>query len=84
MTTKLTLNMEKSILDEAKKFALVNNLNLNKLVESFFTNLIDEKKNFKKDIPISDFVKSISLKVDLPVDFNYKDEIAQLIDEKYK
>jgi hypothetical protein len=44
--------------------------------------LTSEKKN--DEIQISEFVKSLSLKTNLPADFDYKKERYKYLEKKYK
>ena len=50
METKLTLKLDKGIIDSAKKYAENNHKSLSRLVEDFFRNLIYEN-NLRKKYP---------------------------------
>jgi len=51
METKLTLKLDKSIIQSAKKYAKNNDKSLSKLVEDYFRNLVMEDEPTKKNIP---------------------------------
>ena len=42
MDTKLTLKLDKAVIQSVKKYAQSNNKSLSKLVESYFRNLVSE------------------------------------------
>jgi antitoxin component of RelBE/YafQ-DinJ toxin-antitoxin module len=81
METKLTLRLDKKIIDRAKDYAQNHNISLSKMVESFLDSLTKQKS---KDIEITPLVESLSGVVKLPKDFDYKKEYANYLTEKYK
>ena len=48
MKTKLTLKLDQSVIQSAKKYAETNNCSLSKLVEDYFKNLISDNKAQKQ------------------------------------
>ena len=46
METKLTLKLDQGIINSAKKYAEENHKSLSKLVEDFFSNLVNEEKSY--------------------------------------
>jgi hypothetical protein len=48
METKLTLKLDKSVIESAKEYAQNNNNSLSKLVENYFRNLITRKESPQK------------------------------------
>ena len=52
METKLTLKLDKSIIQSAKKYAEDNDKSLSKLVEDYFRNLLTEDEPTKKNSPL--------------------------------
>lgn len=57
MDTKLTLSLDKKVIEEAKKYAKRKNISLSKLIESYLNKVSVEQK----DMPgISPLVKSLS------------------------
>lgn len=81
MDTKLTLKLEKVVIEEAKKYAASKNYSLSRLVESYLKSLISESKS--KDFKISPFVKSLSAGQSLPVDIDYKKEYREHLANKH-
>jgi hypothetical protein len=58
METKLTLKLDKAIIQSVKKYAQNNNKSLSKLVESYFRNLVSESD--KKKSMYSPLVEELS------------------------
>ena len=49
MNTKLTLNLDKGVIEEAKSYAKENNVSLSKLIENYLNSLTKtSKKEIKK------------------------------------
>ena len=85
MDTKLTLKLDKFVIDKAKVYASTNKRSLSRIIESYLRSLIN--KNDPKDsddIEISPFVKSIATGVNIPADFDYKKEYRDYLTQKYK
>lgn len=85
MDTKLTLKLDKYVIDKAKEYAASHKRSLSRLIESYLKSLIDKDSPDSQDeIEISPFVKSMASGVKLPEDFDYKREYADYLSEKYK
>ena len=85
MDAKLTLKFDKQVVENAKQYAVKNNKSLSRIIESYLKLLTSkEKNNDVEEIVITDFVKSLSIKTDLPADYNYKEDYGDYISEKYK
>ena len=84
MDSKLTLKLDKSVIEQPKQYAKEQQISLSRLIENYLASLTQKDKSNKKEIEISPFVKSIATGVSLPNDFNYKEEIADYLLEKYK
>ena len=52
METKLTLKLDQSVVQSAKKYAKNNNRSLSKLVEDYLRNLVSEGKPGKRFSPL--------------------------------
>jgi len=85
MDTKLTLKLDKFVIDKAKDYATTHKRSLSRIIESYLRSLVS-KKNPKDsdDIEISPFVKSMTTGVKIPADFNYKKEYGDYLTHKYK
>ena len=81
MDKKLTLSLDKTIIDNAKNYAKSNNISLSKLIESYLTTLTKRKGNPAEITPL---VESLSGVISLDKDFDVKDAYADYLIEKYK
>ncbi|MDR0865328.1 MAG: DUF6364 family protein [Candidatus Symbiothrix sp.] len=86
MDAKLTLKLNKGIVEKAKEYASSNHQSLSKLVESYLHLLVitESNKLNNQEITISPFVKSMSSGVHIPADLDYKTEYSNHLTEKYK
>ena len=85
MDAKLTLKLDKEVIDKAKEYASSHQKSLSRMIESYLKSLIDkEYEGVDNDIEISPFVKSMQTGVKLPADFDYKKEYGDYLAEKYK
>ena len=85
MDTKLTLKLDKFVIEQAKKYASSHKRSLSRIIESYLRSLINRDKNDdESDLEISPFVKSMSTGVNIPADFDYKSEILNHLIEKHK
>jgi hypothetical protein len=81
MNAKLTLSLDKRVIEQAKKYAKKKNISLSKLIEAYLNKAsFDEKEQ----PDISPLVRSLSGVIKLPKDFNHKKQYAQFLSEKYK
>jgi hypothetical protein len=83
MDTKLTLRLNDDVIKRAKEYASSHNISLSKMIESYLDSITKEKEEIGK-ITITPFVKSLSSKIDLPDDYDYKKEYRDYLEEKYK
>ena len=85
MDTKLTLKLDKFVIEQAKEYASSQKRSLSGIIESYLKSLIN-RENIKSenDIEISPFVKSISTGTKIPADIDYKSEILSHLEEKHK
>jgi hypothetical protein len=81
MDTKLTLNVDKKVIEKAKAYAKSQKISLSRLIESYLASLISQKS---KDIDISPLVESLSGVIELDKDFDYKQKYTDYLIEKYK
>ena len=85
MDTKLTLKLDKFVIEQAKEYASSHNRSLSRIIESYLRSLINrDKNNDKSDLEISPFVKSMFTGVNIPADLDYKSEILDHLIEKHK
>ena len=81
MDKKLTLSLNKTIIESAKNYAKSNNISLSKLIESYLTSLTKSKRSSAEITPL---VKSLSGVISIEKDFDVKDAYTDYIIEKYK
>ena len=81
MKAKLTLQLNKDVIEQAKAYARTQDVSLSKLIESLLSKLVSEK-----DEPgsISPLVKSLSGVIELPEDYNFREDYTDYLEEKYK
>ena len=85
MNTKLTLKLDKYVIDSAKKYAASRRKSLSRMIESYLRSIIiDDSSDMKEDKQISPFVKSMSTGVKIPSDYDYKKEYGDHVSKKYK
>jgi hypothetical protein len=80
MDTKLTLKLKKKVIDQAKKYADDHKTSLSKLIENYLAAITDENGEMEN---ISPLVRSISGVIELPDNFNHKENYHNRITEKY-
>lgn len=81
MNTKLTLNIDKYIIENAKDYAKRNKISLSKLIESYLNSLTHNKK---KKRHISPLVESLTGVIPKNSDINDKDEYFDYLSQKYQ
>jgi len=79
MTTKLTLTVEKSIIERAKIYARNTGRSLSELVENYLETITEENSNQK----ISPKLKKIVGAVQLPKDFDEEKELRSYVEKKH-
>ena len=85
MDTKLTLKLDKFVIEQAKEYASLHKRSLSRIIESYLRSLINRDKNDDESgIEISPFVKSMSTGVKIPADLDYKSEILNHLADKHK
>ena len=85
MDTKLTLKLDKQVIDKAKAYASSHKRSLSGIIEAYLKTLIERKKTQPDDdIEISPFVKSLRTGVKFPANIDYKEAYGNYLAEKYK
>lgn len=78
MTTKLTLSINKTVIEKAKLYAKGNNQSLSQIVESYLEKITSE--NIELGDTELDSIRGI---ITLPKDFNLKEETRKLRTKKH-
>ena len=79
MTTRLTLTVEKSIIEKAKLYAKHSGRSLSELIENYLETLTEESTGKT----LSPALKKIVGKVKLPVDFDEEKELRAYFENKH-
>lgn len=82
MDSKLTIKLDKSIIEQAKTYASIQKISLSSIIESYLAK-ITTSTNSTEEIEPSKFAKSLSLNSKLSQDFDYKQEIRDILSKKY-
>ena len=82
MDTKLTIKLNKEIIDKAKVYSKTRKISLSKLIETYL-NLITTKEKTNEEY-ISPLVQELSGIVQIPDDFNIKKTYTDYLFNKYK
>ena len=81
MKTKLTLTIEKSIIERAKEFASSSGKSLSDLIEIYLEKEIIASENKKLEVP--EEFQGLFGSVKLPTDLNEKEAIRTILREKH-
>ena len=81
MNTKLTLTIEQTIIEKAKKYAKDKERSLSSLIENYLKALTNESN--AEDIEFTPTVKSLKGSFVMPKNLDYKKELANRLSEKY-
>lgn len=81
MNTKLTLTIEESIIEKAKKYANAKGKSLSSIIENYLKAITKEET--ANDVKLTPIVKSLKGSFKAPKNFNYKKELSKRLTEKY-
>lgn len=81
MNTKLTLTIEQTIIEKAKKYANVKGRSLSNIVENYLKAITKEDNNESSDL--SPIIKSLKGTFKAPKNIDYKKELSKRLTEKY-
>lgn len=81
MDSKLTLKLKRDVIEKAKKYAAENRQSLSRMVENYLQNLVDSKAG---EPEITPFVKSLSIKIDVPEETDTKKEYHEHQNKKHQ
>lgn len=85
MDAKLTLKLDKSVIEKAKIYAAEHKHSLSLLVENYLKVITSiDKKEEKDEIKISNLAKSFTIKeADAKIGTDYKKELQNILIDKY-
>lgn len=81
MNAKLTLTVEQSVIEKAKKYAKKKGRSLSGLIENYLKSLAEE--NPKNDFEFTPTVKSLKGSFQIAEDVDYKEELSKALTKKY-
>ncbi len=81
MNTKLTLTIEQSIIEKAKKYASGKGRSLSNIVENYLKAITKEDNIESTDL--TPIVKSLKGTFKAPKNIDYKKELSKTLTEKY-
>ena len=79
MTTKLTLTVEKSVIEKAKSYAKKTGRSLSEIIENYLATITQESSNSE----LSPRLKKLVGVVELPKDFDEKEELRSAMEKKH-
>ena len=82
MNTKLTLSLDKKIIEQAKQYAKEQHVSLSSLVENYLQKIVSEYKS--QTDPSSSIVEELGGIINLSPDFDYKEEYRQHLSQKHQ
>lgn len=82
MNTKLTLTIERDIIERAKNYAKDKNRSLSDIIENYLKILTDKEKQDKNQ-KLNPVVESLKGSFKMPKDMDYKKELRNRLEEKY-
>jgi hypothetical protein len=81
MNTKLTLTIEQSIIEKAKKYARSRGRSLSDIIENYLKAITNNETVDTSDL--TPIVKSLKGTFTAPKNFDYKKELSKRLTEKY-
>lgn len=86
MDIKLTVKLNKDVIESAKNYAASQKRSLSRIIESYLKSLTSQSDITTDDdeIQISPYVKSMSTGIHIPVNIDPKKEYSDYLTEKYK
>ena len=82
MNTKLTLTIERDIIERAKNYAKDKNRSLSDIIENYLKILTDKEKQDKNQ-KLNPVVESLKGSFKMPKDMDYKKELRNRLEVKY-
>ena len=81
MSTKLTLTLDKEIIEQAKKYAKGENRSLSNIIENYLKLITKEQKN--KNKKLNPLIASLKGSFKAPKDLDYKKELEARLEKKW-
>ncbi|MEL6867965.1 MAG: DUF6364 family protein [Bacteroidota bacterium] len=81
MDKKLTLSLNKEVIEKAKQYARENKISLSKLIENYLQSIAENKTT---NVEITPLVEKLSGVIELPDDLNIREDYTNYLIEKYR
>ncbi len=81
MNTKLTLTIEQTVIERAKKYASNKGRSLSDIIENYLKAITRDE--IQENIELTPIVKSLKGSFKAPDNFDYKKELTKRLTEKY-
>jgi len=81
MNTKLTLTIEKGVIEKAKRYAKKEGRSLSDIIENYLKVITDEPND--PDLELTPIVKSLKGAFRSNEKFDYKEELTEVLSSKY-
>ncbi len=81
MTTKLTLTVEKEIIEKAKIYAKNTDRSLSEIIESYLESVVNEDR---EPAVVSSKLKKLTGSIKLPKNFDEKTALSEYFNSKHK
>lgn len=78
MNTKLTLNIDQNVIEDAKTYAKNHSVSLSKLIENYLHSITKKEKTQSKVSPLVESLTGI-----IPSDIDERNDYRNYIDQKY-
>jgi hypothetical protein len=82
MEAKLTLKLDKGVIEKAKEYAKKKNISLSRMVERYFKAVVEKKQD--KEKKYSPLVEELSGIINLDKDFDFREDYTNYLIEKYQ
>ena len=82
MNTKLTIQLDGTVIERAKQYAQENKVSLSKIIESYLRSIL--KADIKEQELKSPLVDELAGILTLPEDYDYKEDYTNYLIDKYK
>lgn len=83
MNSKLTLKLNKEIIEKAKKYAASQHKSLSRMIEAYLKSIVDREAT-GSDIKITPYVRQMKTGVSVPAELDIKKEYADHLSKKYQ
>ncbi len=84
MNTKLTLSLDKMVIEEAKNYAKEKGISLSKMVENLLRLNIRKKSKTSNDIEIPPAIKDLAISSVPMTKEKFREEYTEYLEKKYR